>query len=106
MAIEITFADNIALERRLDTIYYPFRVSNEQSSRTVMQGITGQAKLWSNLSPEGLIKVATEWLRFCIDNRRYDPFNHPEVCSPEDVTAQIMDHWLQHHSFSQLATQK
>ena len=105
MAIEITFADNVPLEGRWETVYYPFRVSNEQSSRTVMQGITEQAKLWSKLSPEGLMAVATEWLRFCIDNRRYNPFNHPEISNPEDVTVPIMDHWLQHNSFSQLATQ-
>lgn len=105
MAIGITFADNIPLEARWETVYYPFRVSNEHSSRTIMQGITEQAKLGSNLSREGLIEVATEWLRFCIDNRGYNPFNHPEISNPEDVTVPIMDHWLEYHSFSQLATQ-
>lgn len=108
MSVEIAPLDRKQIKRRtkdgqiFDIIDYPFEVSNGPKKCVVYVGITGMFHDPANtlgskkLSQDDLVQAARDWLRFVINNGRYDPFQQPQADFTISIPSDVMDYWAEH----------
>jgi hypothetical protein len=80
--------------RYVDVVDYLLRVSTGAAHQRIAVGIPG---LHEKLSNEDLKNLASAWLAYLIDRKKYDPFAEgaPKTI---DVPPSIIEYWTEHRT--------